>query len=94
MASGGGGQSGGSVPAASGLGEIRSGQPALACGCTSILKPAEQTPLSAIRLVELAEQAGIPKGVINLITGFGETAAVSRRRVKIVTALTRRSIQK
>ena len=48
--------------------------PALACGCTSILKPAEQTPLSAIRLVELAEEAGIPKGVINLITGFGETA--------------------
>jgi len=48
--------------------------PALACGCTSILKPAEQTPLSAIRLVELAEEAGFPKGVINLITGFGETA--------------------
>jgi phenylacetaldehyde dehydrogenase len=48
--------------------------PALACGCTSVLKPAEQTPLSAIRLVELAEQAGIPKGVINLITGFGESA--------------------
>src|SRR5262245_652198 len=48
--------------------------PALACGCTSILKPAEQTPLSAIRLVELAEEAGIPKGVINLITGFGEGA--------------------
>src|SRR5215471_11987049 len=48
--------------------------PALACGCTSVLKPAEQTPLSAIRLVELAEEAGIPKGVINLITGFGETA--------------------
>ena len=48
--------------------------PALASGCTSILKPAEQTPLTAIRLVELAEQAGIPKGVINLITGFGEVA--------------------
>src|SRR5688572_19373975 len=48
--------------------------PALASGCTSILKPAEQTPLSAIRLVELAEKAGIPKGVINLITGFGESA--------------------
>jgi len=48
--------------------------PALACGCTSILKPAEQTPLSAIRLVELAQEAGIPNGVINLITGFGETA--------------------
>ena len=51
--------------------------PALACGCTSILKPAEQTPLTAIRLVELAEQAGIPPGVINLITGFGETAGAA-----------------
>jgi phenylacetaldehyde dehydrogenase len=51
--------------------------PALAAGCTSILKPAEQTPLSAIRLVELAEQAGIPKGVINLITGFGESAGAA-----------------
>jgi len=48
--------------------------PALACGCTSVVKPAEQTPLSAIRLIELAEEAGIPKGVINLITGFGESA--------------------
>jgi len=51
--------------------------PALASGCTSILKPAEQTPLTAIRLVELAEQAGIPPGVINLITGFGETAGAA-----------------
>jgi len=48
--------------------------PALACGCTSLLKPAEQTPLTAIRLVELAEEAGIPKGVINLVTGYGESA--------------------
>lgn len=48
--------------------------PALACGCTSLLKPAEQTPLSAIRLVELAEEAGFPRGAINLITGFGESA--------------------
>lgn len=51
--------------------------PALASGCTSILKPAEQTPLTAIRLVELAEEAGIPPGVINLITGFGETAGAA-----------------
>ncbi|MCP5145139.1 MAG: aldehyde dehydrogenase family protein [Gammaproteobacteria bacterium] len=51
--------------------------PALACGCTSILKPAEQTPLTAIRLVELAEQAGIPAGVINLVTGFGQTAGAA-----------------
>ena len=39
-----------------------------------MLKPAEQTPLSAIRLVELCEEAGIPAGVVNLVTGFGETA--------------------
>jgi phenylacetaldehyde dehydrogenase len=48
--------------------------PALAAGCTIVLKPAEQTPLSAIRLVELCEEAGLPPGVVNLITGFGETA--------------------
>ena len=51
--------------------------PALASGCTSLLKPAEQTPLSAIRLVELAEEAGIPNGVINLLTGFGEGAGAA-----------------
>ncbi|MFD2169555.1 NAD-dependent succinate-semialdehyde dehydrogenase [Tumebacillus lipolyticus] len=42
--------------------------PALAAGCTVILKPAEQTPLTAIRLIELAEQAGFPPGVLNLLT--------------------------
>ncbi|WP_144554090.1 NAD-dependent succinate-semialdehyde dehydrogenase [Peribacillus simplex] len=43
--------------------------PALAAGCTAVIKPAMQTPLTAIRLIELAEEAGIPKGVINLVTG-------------------------
>ncbi|WP_017185777.1 NAD-dependent succinate-semialdehyde dehydrogenase [Alkalibacillus haloalkaliphilus] len=43
--------------------------PALAAGCTVVLKPATQTPLTAIKLVELAEKAGIPKGVINIIIG-------------------------
>ena len=43
--------------------------PALAVGCTAVLKPASQTPLTAIKLVEYAEQAGVPKGVINIITG-------------------------
>lgn len=42
--------------------------PALAAGCTVVLKPAEQTPLTAVRFVELAEKAGIPAGVLNLIT--------------------------
>ncbi|SBS39039.1 Phenylacetaldehyde dehydrogenase [Marinomonas spartinae] len=48
--------------------------PALATGCTSILKPAEQTPLSALRLAYLIEKAGIPRGVVNVLTGFGEGA--------------------
>src|SRR3546814_8512678 len=42
--------------------------PALAAGCTVVLKPAEQTPLSALALAELAERAGIPAGVLNIIT--------------------------
>jgi phenylacetaldehyde dehydrogenase len=46
--------------------------PALACGCTVVLKPAEQTPLSALRLGELVLEAGIPPGVVNVVTGFGE----------------------
>jgi gamma-glutamyl-gamma-aminobutyraldehyde dehydrogenase len=48
--------------------------PALASGNTIVLKPAEQTPLSALRLAELAVEAGIPDGVVNVVTGFGETA--------------------
>ena len=48
--------------------------PALAAGCTIVLKPAEQTPLSALRLGELVMEAGFPKGVLNIVTGFGETA--------------------
>ena len=51
--------------------------PALATGCTVVLKPAEQTPLSAIRLGELCQEAGIPDGVVNIITGFGETAGAA-----------------
>jgi len=48
--------------------------PALACGCTIILKLAEQTPLSGLRLAQLIDQAGFPPGVINILTGFGEGA--------------------
>tara|TARA_B110000495_G_scaffold203070_1_gene225298 strand:- start:1942 stop:3444 length:1503 start_codon:yes stop_codon:yes gene_type:complete len=51
--------------------------PALAAGCTIILKPAEQTPLSAIRLGELCLEAGLPDGVLNIVTGFGETAGAA-----------------
>jgi acyl-CoA reductase-like NAD-dependent aldehyde dehydrogenase len=49
--------------------------PALAAGCTIVLKPAEQTPLSALRLGELALEVGFPPGVLNVITGDGETGA-------------------
>lgn len=48
--------------------------PALAAGCTIVLKPAEQTPLSAIRLGELICEAGFPDGVVNIVTGYGEAA--------------------
>jgi phenylacetaldehyde dehydrogenase len=51
--------------------------PALAAGCTVIIKPAEQTPLSTLRLGELAELAGFPPGVINVVTGYGETAGAA-----------------
>src|SRR5262249_53986679 len=49
--------------------------PALAAGCTIVLKPAEQTPLTALRLGELALEAGIPPGVLNVVTGDGATGA-------------------
>ncbi|MFZ3217451.1 MAG: aldehyde dehydrogenase family protein [Candidatus Acidiferrales bacterium] len=51
--------------------------PALAAGCTIILKPAEQTPLTALRLGELIQEAGIPDGVVNIIPGYGETAGAA-----------------
>jgi acyl-CoA reductase-like NAD-dependent aldehyde dehydrogenase len=49
--------------------------PALAAGCTSVLKPAEQTPLTALRIGELALEVGFPPGVLNVITGDGSTGA-------------------
>jgi aldehyde dehydrogenase (NAD+) len=51
--------------------------PALACGNVVVMKPAEQTPLTALRLGELAIEAGFPAGVINLVNGFGETAGAA-----------------
>src|SRR5215472_12810789 len=51
--------------------------PALACGNTAILKPAEQTPLSALRLGELICEAGFPEGVVNVVPGYGETAGAA-----------------
>src|SRR5271156_2968390 len=51
--------------------------PALTTGCTVILKPAEQTPLTALRLGELIQEAGFPDGVVNIIPGYGETAGAA-----------------
>ncbi|HZN12480.1 MAG TPA: aldehyde dehydrogenase family protein, partial [Blastocatellia bacterium] len=51
--------------------------PALATGCTIVLKPAEQTPLTALKLGELIAEAGIPDGVVNIVPGFGETAGAA-----------------
>lgn len=65
----------------------RKAAPALAAGCTIVVKPAELTPLTAYKLIELAEEAGIPKGVINVITGdaaaIGETWMADSRVRKI-----------
>ena len=51
--------------------------PALAAGNSVVLKPAEQSPLSALRLAELAMEAGLPEGVLNVVPGFGETAGAA-----------------
>ena len=51
--------------------------PALACGNTIVLKPAEQTPLSALRLGEICQEAGLPDGVLNIVTGYGPTAGAA-----------------
>ena len=54
----------------------RKAAPALAAGCTMVLKPAEQTPLSALAVVELAERAGLPRGVLSVVTGSAADAPV------------------
>ena len=51
--------------------------PALAAACTVVLKPAEQTPLSAVHLARLVAEAGFPEGSVNVVTGFGETAGAA-----------------
>lgn len=51
--------------------------PALACGCTIVLKPAEQTPLSALYIAALVKEAGFPPGVVNVVNGYGPTAGAA-----------------
>jgi len=48
--------------------------PALATGCTVVMKPAEQTPLTALKMGELVMEAGFPNGVVNMLPGYGPTA--------------------
>ena len=51
--------------------------PALAAGCSCVLKPAEETPLSALKLEGIFREAGLPDGVINVLTGYGETTGAA-----------------
>jgi aldehyde dehydrogenase (NAD+) len=66
---------------------MRSLAPALAAGCTAVLKPAEQSPLSALRLGELVAEAGFPAGVVNVVTGFGEEAGDALVRHPLVRGI-------
>jgi acyl-CoA reductase-like NAD-dependent aldehyde dehydrogenase len=62
--------------------------PALVCGNTLVIKPAEDTPLSTYNLVKACEEAGIPPGVVNLVTGYGDTAGrtlVEHRDVRLIS---------
>jgi len=62
--------------------------PALAAGCTVVLKPSEETPLSALLLAEIAMEAGLPPGVLNIITGDGRTTGASLTAHKDVKKIT------
>jgi len=57
--------------------------PALAAGCTTIVKPAEQTPLSALRMAELSVEAGFPDGVINVLPGFADVGQALSRHARV-----------
>jgi len=67
---------------------IRSIAPALAAGCTVVLKPAEESPLSALKMAEIAQSVGFPDGVINVVTGFGEEAGAALTRHPGVRGIT------
>jgi aldehyde dehydrogenase (NAD+) len=67
---------------------MRSLAPALAAGCTAVLKPAEQSPLTALRLAEHVREAGFPPGVVNVVTGFGEDAGEALVKHPLVRGVT------
>jgi aldehyde dehydrogenase (NAD+) len=66
---------------------MRSLAPALAAGCTAVLKPAEQSPLSALRFAELLPSVGLPRGVVNIVTGYGEEAGEALVRHPLVRGI-------
>jgi aldehyde dehydrogenase (NAD+) len=66
----------------------RSLAPALAAGCTAVVKPAEQSPLTALAFAELCHTAGIPKGVVNVVAGFGEDAGAALVSHPLVRGIT------
>src|SRR5262249_6204361 len=66
----------------------RSVAPALAAGCTAVLKPAEQSPLTALRLAEIAASVSLPAGVLNVVTGYGEEAGEALVRHALVRSVT------
>jgi aldehyde dehydrogenase (NAD+) len=66
---------------------MRSLAPALAAGCTAVLKPAEQSPLTALKLGELIAESGFPAGVVNVVTGFGEEAGDALVRHPLVRGI-------
>ena len=66
----------------------RSVAPALAMGNTVVVKPAEQTPITALKLVELVEEAGFPEGVYNVVTGYGEEAGAPLSKHAGISSLT------
>jgi len=66
----------------------RSLAPALAAGCTAVLKPAEQSPLTALAFGELCIEAGLPAGVVNIVTGYGEEAGDALVRHPLVRGVT------
>jgi aldehyde dehydrogenase (NAD+) len=67
---------------------MRSLAPALAAGCTAVLKPAEQSPLSALRLAGIAAAVGLPPGVLNVVTGYGEEAGEALVRHPLIRSVT------
>ncbi|HLX29153.1 MAG TPA: aldehyde dehydrogenase family protein [Casimicrobiaceae bacterium] len=62
--------------------------PALACGCTAVVKPAEQTPITALMLADILREAGLPNGVYNVVTGYGEEAGAALVRHANVSHVT------